>query len=409
MIKRSQHSLKFITGKKKQHLLDLFNEYQIVVNKFIQQFWSEPKLPQKPTKEQWRQVNSWLCGKVMKCAYRQAIQMIKTTQDKNKKLIYKQYRRTFFKAKIKNKNWSIVNQTWTEWSKNKQFRNRVCIPVFNGDSIDLNSDLVHIYPTTKMTKFDLAVRLGSIWGNRLSIVLPTKKHRQFNSLIDKGYELNSSIQLRKIGNELYLNLFLEKETPKPKVEGKIIGIDIGLKKLMSTSEGEFYGQEFEKLLVKLKGRKVGSANHQQTITEIKNYINNQVNKLDFSDKSVIVMEKLNLSKMKEKNGKSNKHLRRKLNNWNARLLFQKINSLSEENRVLLAYVDAEYTSQKCSSCGAIHKESRAGERYSCVVCGYSLDADTNGAINIRNRFLNKELTVPYEQETKILVDFTNIF
>ncbi len=53
--------------------------------------------------------------------------------------------------------------------------------------------------------------------------------------------------------------------------------------------------------------------------------------------------------------------------------------------------------QKCSSCKSICKESRNGERYECKHCGASLDADYNASINIRNRFLSGEHTVPHEQ------------
>jgi IS605 OrfB family transposase len=403
MIRRTQHSLKDITGQKREHLDSLFSEYAVVVNKFIQLLWNEKKLPSKPNATQWRQVQSWLCGKTMKCAYRQAVQAIKSAQDKNKKLIYKKYQKVYFKAKTRNKNWSIVNQKWSDWSKDRVFRNRVSIPVFKGDSIDLNSDLVRIYPDTKMKLFDLAVRLGSIWGNRLSVVLPTNKHKRFNKFVREGYELNSSIQLRRINGQYYLNLFHEKETPKVKTEGEVLGIDIGLKKMMSTSDGRFYGQgRFESLIKKLHGRQCGSKNHAQTILEIKDYIGNQVNQIVMDDLSVIVIEDLNLASMQERNGRNSKSLRKKLGSWNARLLFGRLRLRTEENRVLLASVEPEYTSQQCSICGAIHKESRKGERYECIECGGIVDADTNGGRNIRSRFLGRAKpkgdTVPCERK-----------
>ena len=62
----------------------------------------------------------------------------------------------------------------------------------------------------------------------------------------------------------------------------------------------------------------------------------------------------------------------------------------EANRVWLHTVPACHTSQRCSHCGEIHKESRKGERYECVSCGHALDADTNASINILDSFLNGE-------------------
>ena len=84
MIKRTQHNLSYITAKKRELLDSLFVEYQRVVNEFIVLYWNEKKLPSKANATQWRQVNTWLCGKAMKCAYRQAIQMI---VDANEKLV----------------------------------------------------------------------------------------------------------------------------------------------------------------------------------------------------------------------------------------------------------------------------------------------------------------------------------
>lgn len=401
MIKRTQHSLKFITSKKRQLLDNLFIEYQRIVNEFIVLYWNEKNLPSRATATQWRQVKSWLCGKAVKCAYRQAIQMIKAAQAQNKKRIYKSYQRVYAYAKSKNKNWTIVNQKWSEWSKGRKFRSRVKPSVFNGNSIDLNSDLATVYlQPKKLKKFDLAVRLGSIFGNRISLLLPTKKHKCFNKHITNGYTVNSSVQLRRIDGNYYLNLFLEKETPKVKNTGKVIGIDVGIKKLMSTSEGEFLGRDIEAKIQKLKRRKRDSRNFKQTVAEIKDYIGQQVNKLKLDNVAAVVVEDLDVRNM-SKRGKSSREHRKTLGNWNSRLLFGRLANRCEENRVLLTKVSPEYTSQKCSSCGEIHKESRKGERYECVVCRVSKDADYNAALNILNRFLNRESTVPCEQEQHI--------
>jgi transposase len=48
-------------------------------------------------------------------------------------------------------------------------------------------------------------------------------------------------------------------------------------------------------------------------------------------------------------------------------------------------VDARYTSQTCSVCGHVSKESRRGERFDCVGCGNQADADVNAAQNILMR------------------------
>ena len=392
MIRTTSHSLKFITDFKKSKLDDLFSEYQLVTNKFVNLFWNEKKLPSKPNKDQWRLVESWLCGKAMKCAYRQAIQMIKSTKDRQNKLVWSQYKRVFKRAKDKNKDWNITKLKWSEWSKDKKFRDKTKIPEFNGNSIELNSDLVTVYTETKVKEFDLIVRLGSIFGNRFSLVLPTKKHKQFNKHTSNGFSVNSSLRLRRKEGEYFVDVFLEKEAESIK-DGEVLGIDVGIKKLMSLSNGEFVGTNIEKLIQKVKNRKTGSLNQKKTIKEVKDYISKCVNELELDNLSCIVIEDIKQSKM-TKRGKSSKQHRKTLSKWYHNLFVGRLSGRCEMNRVHLVTVNPAYTSQMCSHCGEIHRESRVGELYSCKSCGFSSDADYNASLNIKQLFLSKEPTVP---------------
>ena len=45
-------------------------------------------------------------------------------------------------------------------------------------------------------------------------------------------------------------------------------------------------------------------------------------------------------------------------------------------------VNPAYTSQRCHQCGHVAEESRRGERFKCVSCGYAGNADINAAFNI---------------------------
>jgi len=400
MIRTTEHSLKYITDYKKQKLDILFDEYQRVVNQYINVFWNQTSWKSKATADEYKLVDSWLMGKVMKCAYAQAIQMIRSTKDKQKKLVYKQYKRVYSKAKRKNKNWDIVNQTFTVWSKDKTFRDRTKIPFFSGDSIELNSDLCKIYQDVSISHFDMVVRLGSIWGNRLSLELPIRKHKHFNQLFASGFGVKTSLRLSRKNNKYSINLYMSKDFEQVKDEGNIIGIDVGIKKLMSVSDGTFIGTDIESIIRKYKRRKQNSKNSKKTLKQIKDYIGHSVNQLNFTDTQCIVMEELKPSNMLVK-GKSSKEFRKILSKWNQNLLVERIQNKCELNRVELQFVLPHHTSQQCSQCGEIHKESRKGELYQCVVCGYTIDADYNASLNIVNKFLNKEFTVPSNTKTTI--------
>ncbi|MGO9614736.1 MAG: RNA-guided endonuclease InsQ/TnpB family protein, partial [Dissulfurispiraceae bacterium] len=50
---------------------------------------------------------------------------------------------------------------------------------------------------------------------------------------------------------------------------------------------------------------------------------------------------------------------------------------------VLVLVNPKHTSQRCSACLQVSSESRRSQRvFQCVVCGMSIDADLNAALNI---------------------------
>ena len=60
----------------------------------------------------------------------------------------------------------------------------------------------------------------------------------------------------------------------------------------------------------------------------------------------------------------------------------RLEQLAPENRVHLVFVNPKGTSRTCPSCGLENAKNRVGEKFDCVRCHYTTDADTVGAINI---------------------------
>ena len=99
---------------------------------------------------------------------------------------------------------------------------------------------------------------------------------------------------------------------------------------------------------------------------------------------IIQMEKL--SGVNEKN----KFLKR----WPYYDLQQKIEKKAKEKGIQVIYVDPQYTSQRCSKCGYIHKENRpVGEKgqayFKCKKCGFKTNADYNAARNLSVKDIDK--------------------
>ena len=58
----------------------------------------------------------------------------------------------------------------------------------------------------------------------------------------------------------------------------------------------------------------------------------------------------------------------KLQRWSYIRVISKLERFCEENGILLTKISPAYTSQTCSQCGSIHKESRINELFKCVDC-----------------------------------------
>jgi putative transposase len=58
---------------------------------------------------------------------------------------------------------------------------------------------------------------------------------------------------------------------------------------------------------------------------------------------------------------------------------------AEEAVRTVVLVDPKFSSQTCSRCGQVAKESRRRRRFVCVGCGYANHADVNAALVIRRR------------------------
>ena len=76
---------------------------------------------------------------------------------------------------------------------------------------------------------------------------------------------------------------------------------------------------------------------------------------------------------------------------------RKLENICEEQGISLVKVSPAYTSQRCSACGATFEKSRNGEKFICVVCGHSEDADLNASKNILHRGVYNPSTLKTDQ------------
>jgi IS605 OrfB family transposase len=213
------------------------------------------------------------------------------------------------------------------------------------------------------------------------IVIPFKSHKRLNYWLQQpGAKL---LQGCILGND-WAGLWIKIPTPILKEEGKILGIDIGLNKLLVDSDGKQYGKEIKLIVQSIKRKQPGSKSRQRAHRHRENYINKIMKELPWDKISVLGIEDLkNLKKGKRKN--RGKNFRKAIAPWTYPQVIARAQLLAQENRVRLVTVDPRNTSRHCPHCGWEAAENRKGESFSCVKCHYSNDADVVGALNVLAR------------------------
>jgi len=350
MTRTLRFSLDSVNANKKKQLRDLHREYVNAVNQYLTIMTNENKciLSNKEVKD----LNSVLPINLKRCAYNKAVKVLKS------------------------------------WRKNKRKGN---LPVYNGN-VDLNSLLI-VVQKSKNTSFDYCVRISTLnKGKR--VVIPFKSYEYANRYFS-DWELCKGGKIQFKDNRIYLILTFKKEAPPKKKEGKVVGIDIGIKKLMVDSDDNQYGKEIEEKMNKIQRKQQGSKAFKRALRERDEYINHVVKQLPWDKIRILVMENIKgIKKNTKKEKRLKKEFRSKFQRWTYTRLLSRVKQLAEVVGVQCRLIDPAYTSQTCSKCGFVHTLNRNGEVFKCRECGYTTDADYNASLNILKSYLVQEHMVP---------------
>ncbi len=183
-----------------------------------------------------------------------------------------------------------------------------------------------------------------------------------------------------------------------------IGIDLGLKALITTSDGEqieppHFLIKSEKKLKKaqrdLSRKMKGSGKREKAkkrvaiihrkIARQRDDFAHKISRQLINEHDLIALEDLNIAGMVK-----NHHMSKSIvdASWNS--IIQYTTYKAESAGAVVVLVDPMHTSQKCSKCGNIKDDMKLSDRiYHCGVCGLAMDRDLNAAINIRNMGLTK--------------------
>jgi putative transposase len=120
--------------------------------------------------------------------------------------------------------------------------------------------------------------------------------------------------------------------------------------------------------------------------------------------AVLVFERLTLPQTSKKL-RVRKGTRRRLSQWQRRLMRQSVTNAAERRGLLLDDVNPAYTSQDCSRCGL--RGGRKRHAFTCPHCGHEAHADVNAAVNIRLRYTALRLSGPLSTGPEALSSFVD--
>jgi putative transposase len=205
-----------------------------------------------------------------------------------------------------------------------------------------------------------------------------------------------TVRICRQAGKWYACLACEVEEKPLSSSRKAVGIDVGVRHLLATSEGEvienprWYSCEQKKLRVlqrRVSRRKLGGSNRRKAVSALQRqheHIANQ--RKDFLNKiahslivryDLLVLEDLHIQGMVRK-----RHLSKSILDagWGT-LKRCLVDKAAEAGRQVIL-VHPAYTSKTCSSCGAVWEDLALADRWVECACGLSMDRDVNAALNI---------------------------
>lgn len=267
-------------------------------------------------------------------------------------------------------------------AQGKRSKRKRSMPHFRNVTADLS------YKFFRLEKFNGAFDWCLIFYTKLNhgekIIVPFNNTWHTLRFLNDRWELANSIRLgvkkNGRGKRLFIDLIFKKERPRWKENGEVLGVDLGYRSLLATSDGQLIGTDLKEKIEKAGKRRKSFHYYIQTET------NRHLRQLPFDKIKVLVLERLKRVKHNTR-GKFSRHTNRLLSFWHYAKVIQRLRCLCEEKGVRLAFKSPYKTSQRCPLCGKIERRNRRADRFRCVHCGFEENADIVGAMNLKALWL----------------------
>ncbi|AKA74915.1 transposase [Saccharolobus solfataricus] len=253
-------------------------------------------------------------------------------------------------------------------------------------------------------------------GKKKLITLKLSNLGTFKVIIHRDFPLDKVkrviVKLTR-SERIYITFVVDHEFPKLPNTGKEVAIDVGVEKLLVTSDGEYFPnlRPLEKALWKVKHlhrelsrkkflshnwfkAKVKLARAYEHLKNLRTDLYMKLGKWFAEHYDVVVMEGIHAKQLV---GKSLRSLRRRLSDVGFGELRDVLKYQLEKYGKKLILVNPAYTSKTCARCGYVKNDLSLSDRvFVCPNCGWIADRDYNASLNILKSAGSERSLVPVE-------------
>ena len=222
----------------------------------------------------------------------------------------------------------------------------------------------------------------------------------FKLIVHRDFPLDKAkrVVVKLTGSErAYISFLVDYEFPQFPETGRVVAIDVGVEKLLVTSDGEYVPnlRPYEKALKKVKRlhkelsrkkflsknwfkAKMRLARAYEHMESLRRDLYMKLGKYFAEHYDAVVMEDISV---KQLIGRGNRGLRRSLQDAAFGMMRTVIKYQVEKYGKKFILVDPRDSSKTCAKCGYVKDLALSDRVFECPVCGWRADRDYNSALN----------------------------
>lgn len=265
--------------------------------------------------------------------------------------------------------------------------NKINVPIIRPYSLEMPIFM----EKAKGTNFDFWLKVPNQWTKAKIVKIPANSHKGLNKALKGGWKLTKSVSLKRFKDGVQVIVYVEKPRPKTEIPSDCIGVDVGLKRTIATSDG-FRGKDIRPLI---KSEKIKHSERQRQRTKYKQEIPYKGKTNKTKVKQQINRYAQNLIRRSKKSGtgiavESSRALSNlksgSLQGWARCAFAERVRILGREEGVFIVEVNPWRTSKLCPDCRTVGE--RNGIVFKCAnpkceKIDILQDADLVGSKNIR--------------------------